>query len=80
MTREERKRIQGAAATILARAIRHGQMKRPAEFLCTDCGGKADRYDHRDYTRPLQVDPVCRSCNARRGPALVWASATTAQD
>jgi hypothetical protein len=25
-------------------------------------------YEHRDYTKPLQVEPVCRSCNALRGP------------
>lgn len=36
---------------------------------CVDCGIPADRYDHRDYTKPLIVEPVCRGCNKRRGPA-----------
>lgn len=27
-------------------------------------------YDHRDYTKPLSVEPVCRSCNKLRGPAI----------
>ena len=26
-------------------------------------------YDHRDYSKPLEVDPVCRRCNQMRGPA-----------
>lgn len=37
---------------------------------CVDCGGEATQYDHRDYLKPLEVDPVCRSCNKRRGPGL----------
>ena len=33
------------------------------------CGGMAEQWDHRDYNKPLDVEPVCRSCNMRRGPA-----------
>lgn len=33
------------------------------------CAGRASMYDHRDYARPLDVEPVCRSCNGRRGAA-----------
>jgi len=40
------------------------------EYACTDCGGVASEYDHRDYARPLDVDPVCRSCNRKRGVAV----------
>jgi hypothetical protein len=65
--------IQRAAATALARAIRHGLLPRPASLPCADCGGPADRYDHRDYTAPLKVDACCRKCNALRGKAAVWA-------
>ena len=36
---------------------------------CRDCGAQAHHYDHRDYTRPLEVEPVCRKCNRRRGRA-----------
>ena len=39
------------------------------EYACTDCGGTAEQYDHRDYSRPLDVEPVCRRCNHRRGKA-----------
>ena len=53
----------------VARAIRLGTLRRPAEFPCTDCGRASEHYDHRDYLRPLDVQPVCRKCNFRRGPA-----------
>lgn len=36
---------------------------------CSDCGKPATCYDHRDYNKPLEVDPVCSSCNRKRGPA-----------
>ena len=36
---------------------------------CVDCAEPATRYDHRDYDKPLDVEPVCRSCNQKRGPA-----------
>ena len=37
---------------------------------CIDCGARATDYDHRDYLKPLDVDPVCRKCNRRRGNAI----------
>jgi len=37
---------------------------------CVDCGKPAHSYDHRDYLKPLDVDPVCRKCNAERGSAI----------
>jgi len=36
---------------------------------CVDCGAPATCYDHRDYSKPLDVEPVCWKCNAQRGPA-----------
>ncbi len=42
---------------------------------CVDCGAPAECYDHRDYTKPLQVEPVCKGCNNRRGPGLPLPSA-----
>jgi uncharacterized protein (DUF983 family) len=45
--------------------------REPKGVLCVDCKkGMAIHYEHRDYTRFLEVDPVCQSCNHRRGPAL----------
>jgi hypothetical protein len=55
----------------VARAIKQGALPRPATMDCTDCGKPAAQFDHRDYTKPLQVEPVCRRCNILRGPAEV---------
>lgn len=53
--------------SIVSRAIRHGLLpKLDGTIACTDCGGAAKVYDHRDYSRPLDVEPVCTSCNCRR--------------
>lgn len=54
----------------VADARRRGELKDPGELDCVDCGGPAIEYDHRDYSKPLEVVPVCRRCNLRRGPAI----------
>lgn len=51
-------------------AVRNGVLPNPATLRCADCDRPADRYDHRDYGKPLQVEPVCISCNNKRGPAI----------
>lgn len=65
-------KLRGAAASALAAEVKNGRIPRADTLSCTDCGRPAEAYDHRDYTKPLQVDPVCRSCNVMRGPADVW--------
>ncbi len=40
--------------------------------ICVDCGKQALVYDHRDYNKPLDVEPVCQSCNIKRGPGIPW--------
>ena len=58
-----------SARNALKRAIMKGLIPRlEGQFRCVDCGDVATEYDHRDYSKPLDVDPVCRSCNRRRGP------------
>jgi hypothetical protein len=47
--------------------VRAGRMQRPGEFKCVDCGEPAECWEHRDYSRPLDVEPVCRLCNNKRG-------------
>ena len=44
---------------------------------CSDCEKRATCWDHRDYMRPDDVDPVCAGCNLKRAYAkglvyLVW--------
>lgn len=58
------------AGRAVAQAIRKGILKRAPAHPCTDCAKPATEYDHRDYLQPLAVEPVCRSCNHKRGTAL----------
>jgi len=52
-------------------AIYNGDLPRLDGLIpCEDCGRPAQEYDHRDYKKPLEVSPVCRECNAARGPGL----------
>ncbi len=52
------------------KAIKAGALAPITESTaCVDCGFPAACYDHRDWRAPLAVEPVCKSCNNRRGPA-----------
>jgi hypothetical protein len=59
------------AGTIVGAAVRRGYLpKLDGSVPCIDCGRAAQHYDHRDYNYPLLVQPVCRSCNSKRGRAV----------
>lgn len=58
-----------SASLAVAAEVRAGRLKPVHQCLCVDCGAKATDYDHRDYNKPIDVEPVCRSCNLKRGPA-----------
>lgn len=60
-------------------AIFNGFIPPASQFFCVDCGEKAREYDHRDYNKPLDVEPVCSSCNQKRshGIPLIPAKLTT---
>lgn len=60
----------GSAYHKVAKAVKSGALPAAKECLCVDCGAKASVYDHRDYSKPLEVQPVCQSCNKLRGPGL----------
>lgn len=62
-------RARSKGATLVAKAVLSGELTRPDQLTCVDCGRPATSYDHRRYLRPLDVEPVCRSCNYKRGPA-----------
>lgn len=52
-------------------ALYNGDLpKLDGQVLCADCGAPAAEYDHRDYKKPMEVDPVCKACNQARGPGL----------
>ena len=60
-----------AAGSRVAKAVRLGLLPRlDGSVPCTDCGKPAKHYDHSDYRRPLDVQPVCSGCNKRRGPSV----------
>ncbi len=52
-------------------AVKRGELPnlRTVETPCVDCGVRATDWEHRDYSAPLVVEPVCRSCNCLRGAA-----------
>jgi hypothetical protein len=65
------------AAAAIARvhtAIRRGQLPAISSCTCVDCGKQAEIYEHRRYADALEVEPVCRSCNGKRG-ASWWGEA-----
>lgn len=62
--------LQTRAHSAVATAIRNGELLPASAHQCQDCGAQASQYDHRNYSQPLAVDPVCAGCNVRRGPAI----------
>lgn len=58
------------AKTRVFLAVRAGLLPRARLMMCVDCGNRASVWDHRDYLKPLDVQPVCRPCNKSRGPGL----------
>lgn len=58
-----------AVGELTKKAVRLGLLpKLDGSILCVDCDHRsAICYDHRDYSQPLLVAPVCRNCNASRG-------------
>ena len=70
ITRDEYKKMQHIAHGMVANEKRKGNLQPVSDFSCVDCGRDAENYDHRDYSKPLDVVPVCVSCNHHRGSAL----------
>lgn len=64
--------LQRIAHTATARRVKIGVIPKAKTMTCVDCGAQAFAYDHRSYARPIDIEPVCRSCNTRRGPAIEW--------
>ena len=59
------------ASNIVIAAIKAGRLPPITDkTICVDCGKRANAYDHRDYNKPLEVEPVCHRCNNHRGPAI----------
>lgn len=61
---ETKWRAHVAAST--KKAVELGFLPDPSSCICVDCGKVAACYDHRDYSMPLDVEPVCIACNSHR--------------
>lgn len=71
MARPDRSLYFTLAHRYVTAAIYHGDLPRlDGSVACVDCGRAAEEYDHRDYKKPMEVEPVCKACNAARGPGL----------
>ncbi len=56
-------------------AVRAGFLLPPENFKCAHCNYRqAECYDHRDYNKPLDVEPVCCRCNSSRGRGIQFFS------
>jgi hypothetical protein len=64
-----RRALQRRAIAAVGALVYAGRIQPAWALSCVDCAAPASEYDHRDYGRPLDVEPVCHSCNIRRGPA-----------
>ena len=71
MARRPYSRYARLAHQYVTTAIYNGDLPRlDGSVRCTDCNDPAAEYDHRDYKKPMEVEPVCRACNQARGPGL----------
>ena len=66
---DEMSAVRARAIVAVRKAIRSGVLPALDTQRCVDCEDEAEVYEHRDYSQPLRVQPVCRRCNQRRGPA-----------
>ncbi|MCP1121595.1 hypothetical protein, partial [Robbsia andropogonis] len=73
--RNEQTRAQATCHRFVSQAVSYGFLPRAKDCVCVDCGLPARHYDHRDYNKPLDVEPVCVSCNLQRGAAKPFARA-----
>jgi len=45
---------------------RQGKLPHPTNCICFDCGIKSTEYHHEDYSKPLDVIPLCKFCHIKR--------------
>lgn len=44
-------------------AVRYGKLPKASTLQCDMCSGSAEQYHHEDYSKPLDVIPLCRFCH-----------------
>ena len=70
VSRDDHNDLREQASCAVHSAIEIGHLPSWVGMKCVDCGDDAYGYEHRDYRKPLEVEPICRKCNAARGSAL----------
>lgn len=53
------------AAGLVNYAVKSGELPQISTQRCAGCGQQATEYHHPDYSRPLDVVPLCHSCHKR---------------
>ena len=43
-----------------------GKIPKATDCICTDCGIQAEEYHHEDYSKALEVIPLCKPCHRKR--------------
>lgn len=62
--------MQTFALRIVSISRKEGLLADPKTLKCMDCGKNAKYWEHRNYARPLLVDPICQKCNIKRGKSI----------
>lgn len=63
------RRIKELLSGRVSAAVKRGELhKLDGSIKCHCCDLPAKAYDHRDYDKPYEVIPLCRSCNGQAGP------------
>lgn len=63
-------RLRRSARGRVRLAVNRGDLPKANALICVDCGNQAQVWDHRDYTKPLDVDAVCKRCDSLRGAGI----------
>ena len=45
--------------------VRAGRLPAASTCKCSECGAQAQEYHHPDYSKPLEVVPVCKACHTK---------------
>jgi hypothetical protein len=50
--------------------VKSGRLQPVSECQCQKCGKVAEEYHHPDYSKPLEVIPLCKACHVKLHKAL----------
>jgi len=60
-----------AATLAVRKAVAKGDLPSISKCWCNRCDKRATEYHHADYAKPLEVEPLCRSCHKREHSGLL---------